>query len=219
MVSQTTIQGNFIGTDIIGSARISNSNAGISFRSANGSPSNLIGGVTAGARNIISGNQPSNIDIIYPNSNGNLVQGNFIGPDVNGTAAVSPSGRGVELAFNSHDNTIGGTTPAARNIISGNTYANAAGVFIREENSSANLVQGNYIGTDITGTLQLPNYSGCTLIFSAAGNTIGGDANAVPGVRKAVNSIAMGLSAEPERPGGYVILITDGDPEILTRLR
>ena len=45
---------------------------------------------------------------------------------------------------------VGGLTPGARNVIPGNSD----GVFIRGAGSK---VQGNYIGTDITGTLALGN--------------------------------------------------------------
>jgi hypothetical protein len=48
--------------------------------------------------------------------------------------------------------TVGGTTPDARNLISGNI-----GSGIALGNGSGNTVQGNLIGTDVTGTLTLGN--------------------------------------------------------------
>ncbi|MEO8434757.1 MAG: Calx-beta domain-containing protein, partial [Pyrinomonadaceae bacterium] len=185
--SGAMIQGNFIGTDVTGAVRVANG-VGISFRSAPGSGNNLIGGTTPGARNIISGSSGDNIDLAYSGSNGNLIQGNYIGTNAAGTASLSGSfGNGVSIGGAAHDTTVGGTTPAARNIISGNSGTGAAGVFIREENSTANLIQGNFIGTDVTGTLIVANTTGVLMIFSAAGNTIGGDANTVPGVRNIIS--------------------------------
>ena len=91
------------------------------------SNSNLIGGTDPGAGNVI-GNCADGITIF--NANNNVVQGNFIGTDATGTTAIS-NGVGVKVvsafgAPTSH-NTIGGTTAAARNIISGNT---SQGIYI-----------------------------------------------------------------------------------------
>lgn len=97
---------------------------------------------------------------------GNKVEGNFIGTDVTGTTAPGSSGRyGVQV--NATENVIGGSAPAARNLISGNP---SGAVYLQ---SSLNIVQGNFIGTDITGTQALPNFSGVSM-FSSGGNQIGG---------------------------------------------
>ena len=73
--------------------------------------------------------------------------GNSIGTDVTGTLSIANAGTGVELDSPA-PNTIGGTTAAARNIISANA---GSGVSITNL-SNDNLVQGNYIGTDKSGT-------------------------------------------------------------------
>ncbi|HEY3102193.1 MAG TPA: CSLREA domain-containing protein [Pyrinomonadaceae bacterium] len=170
------IAGNYIGTNAAGTAALGNTFSGISFNSAPGSPNNQIGGTMAGARNIIAGGN-DRIQISYVGSSSTLVQGNFIGTDVSGTVALSTSGGGgVELDAGVGDCLIGGTTPAARNLLSGNWY----GVFINTNNLSSpppvrNLVQGNFIGTRINGTAALANiFSGVRLIFGATSNTIGG---------------------------------------------
>ena len=68
--------------------------------------------------------------------------------------------------------TVGGTTAAARNIISGNAY----GVVIQSANGTGDAVEGNYIGTDITGTVALGNLHGVTINEGGNGNVIGGTA-------------------------------------------
>ena len=138
------IEGNFIGTDVTGTQALGNTTAGVQVLC--GSANNKIGGTAASARNVISGN---NHGVWFPCGNGNLVQGNFIGTDVNGTAALGNSSAGVDIR--GHDNAIGGTTAGAGNLISGN---NDAGVLI---DGSKNLVQGNFIGTDVTGAKPLGN--------------------------------------------------------------
>src|ERR1044072_8295674 len=123
---------------------------------------------------------------------GNTVQGNYIGINASGTAAVA-NGDGIRIE-SAPNNTIGGTATAARNVISGNTNN---GVFIFNTGSTGNQVLGNYMGTNAAGTAALGNGFG-TLIFNAPGNTIGGtvagagnviSGNIIPGI-----SIA-GLSA------------------------
>ena len=69
-------------------------------------------------RNIISGNSGDGV-LIDSSASDAVVQANFIGTDFTGNAALSNGTNGVEIAGSF--NTIGGTTVAARNIISGNT--------------------------------------------------------------------------------------------------
>src|SRR5207244_11591238 len=99
--------------------------------------------------------------------------GNLIGTNAAGTAAVPNSGG---IAFDGSNNTIGGTTPGARNSISGHS-----GYGIRlslDSTTMRNLIQGNYIGTDITGTVALGNVTVGMQIFAfqepTGVNTIGG---------------------------------------------
>jgi hypothetical protein len=76
-------------------------------------------------------------------------------------------------------NTIGGTTAAARNLISGNSTPTAPpgyqGVGIADAGTTDNVVEGNFIGTDLTGRVALANLSaGLSIADGASGNTIGG---------------------------------------------
>ncbi len=161
------IQGNFIGTDVTGSAALPNLSDGVQLIDA---PSNLVGGTTAGAGNLISGNDDVGVFVDALGSSGNTVQGNLIGSNISGVAALGNGEDGVVLK-NAPSNTIGGTTVAARNVIAANAYS---GVWITEASAAQNLVQGNYIGTDSSGTVSLGNLLGGVEIKNATNNTIGG---------------------------------------------
>src|SRR5207249_3694515 len=106
-----------------------------------------VGGNTAGARNIISGNNRG----VQFNGSAHFLQGNFVGTDVTGKIAVPNLNEGVNINT-STGVTIGGvvsvpSTPPG-NLISGNT---GIGLDIFAD-SAATLVQGNIIGADISGT-------------------------------------------------------------------
>jgi hypothetical protein len=161
------VQGNYIGTDVSGTVDLGNNGDGIEgFESAD---RNTIGGATPEARNIISGNDGNGI-LIAEDSCENLMQGNYIGTDITGTTSLGNEGDGISLDNIADNNTIGGTMPEARNLISGN-----GGTGIRIANSRVNLVQGNFIGTDINGTANLGNNAnGIRIDPGASNNTIGG---------------------------------------------
>ncbi len=140
------VEGNLIGTNLAGTGALPNED-GVLIITAS---SNTIGGAGPGAGNLISGN--TNYGISLANGSDNVIAGNQIGTDFTGKLALPNSG-GVGLD-NTTGNTIGGTTSGAGNLISGNT---SAGVDIGSALSTGNVVAGNKIGTDITGTLALPN--------------------------------------------------------------
>jgi IPT/TIG domain/S-layer homology domain len=179
--SNDVIQGNFIGVDATGTNALPN---GVGFSAVgvrlefNGS-GNLVGGTNAGARNIISGNAGGGLEIIA-GSFGNVVQGNFIGTDATGTQPLGnalplgSSGFGVDLALGNGSNLIGGTTPGAGNVISAN---GGQGVDLQSAAETNDAVQGNFIGTDVTGTIALGNSGHGVLILDGAnGASIGGTA-------------------------------------------
>ena len=166
--SGNTIEGNYIGTDVSGTADLGNSNVGVLVI---GAPNNTIGGTAAGTGNVISGNDQYGVYIYASGATGNQVQGNYIGTDKNGTAALGNSSIGVYIG-NVPGNYIGGTATGAGNVISGNDQY---GVRIEGSGATGNQVQGNYIGTDVTGTADLGNsYSGVSISSGASNNTIGG---------------------------------------------
>lgn len=155
-----TTQFGFAGKPII---ELNGSNAGSSY--ANGLYINAGNSIVQGlAINGFSGQG------IYIDSKGsNIIQGNYIGTDVTGTQALGNSLNGIYVAYSS-DNIIGGKTAGARNIVSGNGY----GVSIYANGTEGNLVQGNYIGTDVTGTQALGNKDGIRI--GGSNNIIGGKA-------------------------------------------
>ena len=132
---------------------------------------NTIGGTTSGAGNVLSGNNDSGITITGAAATGNVVQGNLIGTNAAGTAVIANGVDGILIDFNAANNTIGGTTAAARNIISGNVDD---GIEL-DNGATGNIVRGNLIGTDITGTIDLGNQSDGVLVNSSTtNNQIGG---------------------------------------------
>jgi hypothetical protein len=167
-----TIQGNYVGVDPTGMVARRN-NGGIQI--TNGSSNNLIGGTTASARNVISGN---NFTGIFVGGSGNQIQGNFIGTNAAGTAALGNGTDGVNVsgspAFT--NNVIGGTAAGAGNLISGNQR----GVYLL---SPGNTIQGNLIGTDATGTKSIGNGTGIDagVANTVVGGTIAGARNIISG--------------------------------------
>ncbi|PYS69867.1 MAG: hypothetical protein DMF69_15515, partial [Acidobacteria bacterium] len=200
------VQGNLIGTDRFGSADLGNF-TGVAVTSAGAN--NVIGGTAAGARNVISGNTTAGV--IIDTTSGTRVEGNYIGTNAAGTAAIPNSTQGVIVAAGATNNTIGGTTARAGNTISGNT---TAGVQL---NGNGNFVFGNFIGTNPTGTTPIPN-NVLGISISASNNQIGGTAagkgnlvgfNSVGGVR--VNSgsgNAILSNSIYSNSGGAVLLLT-----------
>ncbi len=159
------IQGNYIGPDVTGTIPLTATMGGILV--ANGATGCTIGGTSAGAGNVLSGNLAG----VYLDGFANVIEGNRIGTDPTGTTAV-PNTWGIFFDSNASGNTIGGTVAAARNLISGNLLD---GVLITGANATGNLIRGNYIGTDVTGTLALANGRDGVLIEQGAnGNTVGG---------------------------------------------
>ncbi len=167
--SGTTIQGNYIGINAAGTAAltsggVSQSVTGIQIGlngAGTGSSNNTIGGTTAAARNVVSGNASNNVFLNDPTTNGNKVQGNYIGINAAGTAAIG-FGTGIYLQ-RTNNFLIGGTAAGAGNVISGNS-----GTGINLADSNSNLVQGNLIGTDKTGTTKVPNSAGVGILIAGS---------------------------------------------------
>ena len=185
------VQGNLIGTKASGTEPLGNLGNGVWLR---GGVGNVVGGTTAAARNVISGNGQNgvlfDVGIIGDQVGGNLVQGNYIGTDVTGTADVGNSQAGVVLDGTNGTmslNTIGGSTIGARNVISANGQE---GVSILDAGATNNFVAGNYIGTDKTGTAALGNGWHGVLIASGASDNNVGDMSA-----DAANTIAFNGSS------------------------
>ncbi len=114
---------------------------------------------------------------------GNVMEGSYIGLDVTGTTGAGNGGCGL-LIDDSPDNRIGGTSPTQRNLISGNTgKGNGGGIKI--SGAGGNVIQGNFIGTDVTGTQGLGNQGRGIAISGSSNNLIGG---AVPGAGNLISA-------------------------------
>lgn len=157
------IQGNRIGLSLTGAVPVRNG-IGIEVLS-NG---NSIGGAAAGEGNVISGNGDYGISL---RGDDNFVQGNLIGTDPGGTAAV---GNGNAVLVGGSRNLIGGSSPGEGNLISGN--GNGIGVYQADHTS----ILGNLVGTDVSGETAVGNLAGIwvdqstqtTIGSEGAGNTI-----------------------------------------------
>jgi hypothetical protein len=170
-VSDNVIDGNLIGTNSSGTTALPNQGDGVHMDGANG---NTIGGTTQGSGNLISGNQGAGL-VLEAGAllfiSGNIVQGNKIGTNASGTAALPNQGDGVHMTA-ANSNIIGGTTPGASNLISGNQ-----GTGVVFQGGDDNVLQGNLIGTDTTGTTTLANQGGGVVLVQCRGNTLGGTAS------------------------------------------
>ena len=163
------VEGDFIGTRFDGTAAVPNGTNGVEIQG--GTTSNTVGGTTSSARDVISGNGYAGVLITDSGTSGNVVEGDDIGTNAAGTAAVPNAGHGVVITAGATANTIGGAVAGARDVISGNGNN---GVALSVSTTSGNVVEGDDIGTNAAGTAALGNgYAG--VFFSAAtGNTIGG---------------------------------------------
>ena len=166
----STIAGNFIGTNVAGTAALGNGNAGIRLDAS----SVTVGGTLPADRNLISGNTDG-IYLQNPATDGNVIQGNLIGTNAAGTAAVANTDRGIQLESGADLNIIGGS-PAAANVISGNGND---GIIISDgaspgTDTTGNVIRSNLIGLAADGVSPLGNGNAGVRFTSVTGNTVGG---------------------------------------------
>jgi hypothetical protein len=185
-VTNNKVEACYIGTDATGTAAsvlFNHSMYGIKILEANTS---TIGGNSN--RNVISGVGVSSTGntvspsagIQVQNSDGNLIQNSHIGTNAVGNGCI-PNRAGI-VVTKSHDNNIGGSVLAARNVVSGNKLN---GIFLREV--SGTKIRDNYIGTDASGTQALGNGLAGVELSDSSDNTIGelgnGTGNIISGNR------------------------------------
>jgi len=122
-------------------------------------------------------------------SSNNLIEGNFIGVDATGTTAVATSTAvGTE---SSTSNAIGGTTPAARNVLCGTSNA------VDLKFSNNNIVQGNYIGVSAAGTAGLASGTGILIQQNSSSNIIGGTVTGAGNIIGAFSLAGINVSSAP----------------------
>jgi titin len=132
---------------------------------------NIIGGTAPAARNVIASGGPGGGPILILNEGGDntVVQGNYLGTNKDGTAAIGTAQYAITLQVG-NGVIIGGSAPSAGNLINSTINGiNIGGVCAGCLNNTT--IQGNLIGTDATGTIPLGNGS-CGI--DVAGNTSNG---------------------------------------------
>ena len=134
-------------------------------------PGLLITGGGTTVRGLVIGNFKGH-GIELNTGGGNVLEGNYVGMAAGGTSTLANTGHGVVVA-NSPNNRIGGPSVAQRNLISKNTAkGNGGGILL--EGAGGNVIQGNFIGTDITGMVEHPNEARGIAIIGSSNNLIGG---------------------------------------------
>jgi uncharacterized repeat protein (TIGR01451 family) len=176
-----TVINNYIGVKTDGVSVDGNGHPAVLISGA----SNVIGGTTAAARNVISGNAGAGIMLLGATATGNQIKGNYIGISPAGNAAMPNGFDAIQILDGATNNVVGGPSAGDRNVLSGNLNS---GVYINEtvvvgsvvaasvtvSSVSGNVIQGNYIGTDAAGLVAVGNANGVYLSGAATGNIIGG---------------------------------------------
>jgi hypothetical protein len=164
------VTGCYLGLDPTGNLAVTNGLSPLTID--NGARGNTIGGLVPTARNILSGSIYQGLVIRDSGTMNNVVEGNYIGLNATGTAALSNRWSGVAIFNGAQSNLIGGTLSSMRNIISGNGFQ---GITISDPTTTHNTVAGNYIGLNPAGTAAIPNgWAGVDLFGGASSNLIGG---------------------------------------------
>lgn len=179
MLYNNLIQGNSIGTDVTGTAPLGNHRFGVEINSTGPASSvgTIIGGTTFGVKsidgttigggNLIAASGAYGISI-FRSSGNDVIDGNFIGSNASGTASLANAYGGIDLVTTSLVN-IGGAAKGLGNLISGN-HGNGIDIY----NGGDVQIQGNLIGTDITGLAPLKNDNNGIRLESTWNDTIGG---------------------------------------------
>ena len=147
-----TVANNLVGTDESGTAGYLVGGGGVEI--TNFSSNNTIGGPAG--RNVIAGTGGTGI---YVQTLGdNLIEGNYIGVDATGNAALGNSGSGIEIAGFGAET---GHITVENNLISGNGVnpQPQPGILVHD-GAQGTIISGNRIGTNATGTVPLPNTGG-----------------------------------------------------------
>lgn len=179
--SSNTVAGSLVGLDASGAVAVPNGGTGVLIVAGS---ANVVGGATSATGdppgNLISGNAGAGTEITGANARNNLVQGNLVGLRAGGTIGAGNARDGVRLAAGAHDNHVGGSTVALRNVISGNggALSSAAADGVEINGASSNIIRGNTAGLDASGTTPVPNAgNGVSIIDElgpSTGNTVGG---------------------------------------------
>jgi hypothetical protein len=159
------VKGNYVGTTIDGTAALPNARHLLA-----GDSDVVVGGTTAGAGNLFSGaNGTGTFSTGLQLGKTALIQGNRFGTTADGIYPITNAGYAIEVLTNEMV-TIGGSTPAARNLISGSLF----GIQVTHDQGEATLIQGNYIGTNAEGDVAIPNLGDGIRLTGVRAVTVGG---------------------------------------------
>ena len=180
------VEGNFIGTDASSHTGLGNGGYGVAI--VGGASGNTIGGTSPTAADVIANNSFDGLFFFGSGTTGNVVEGNFIGTDASSHTGLGNGGDGVDIVDDASGNTIGGTSPAAANVIANN---GGDGIFLGDSGTTGNVVEGNFIGTDASSHTGLGNSGDAVdIVGDASGNTIGGT---VAGAANIIASNSSGI--------------------------
>ena len=152
-----TVRGCFVGVDAAGTTKSPN----VSGIDAESSDDFTVGGPSPADRNLVSGQTDQNIQIVF--SADSVVEGNLMGPDKSGAVALRPTIQSLFVAANSgviRGNVVGGASIGIR-------------VGSISDATTGMTVQGNWVGTDVTGTAHIGNLS-IGILVEGRDITIGG---------------------------------------------
>ena len=218
------VLGCHIGVDASGTVAMGN-RSNILVNSGN---RNRIGNLDIGGRNVISAAENSGIWLSWPGTgSGNIIQGNYIGTDMTGNAALGNLGNGISIA-SEYTGTL-----VDSNLVSGNVKESGGFTAISISGSDT-LVTRNRVGTNADGTAMIPNHGpGIGVYFSVeGGNRIGTgpeDGNLVAGNMESAielngnyaarnpntliagNMVGMSLDTSTVLPNGWGIVVKDSD--------
>jgi hypothetical protein len=161
--NNVTVAGNFVGTNRSGTAATSIGDA-VNIYASTGA---LIGGPAPADRNVLAA---SSAGLFLNVASSNVVQGNYLGINAAGTAALPGGGQfGIDITNNSSGNQIGGSASGTGNVIGCGTSCVTIG-----DGCTNNILKGNLMGTDANGSVAFGGQDGVTI--SDSGNQIGGTA-------------------------------------------
>jgi hypothetical protein len=188
LASGNLVSGNYLGTNAAGTGALRNTLGGVGIFDA---PGTSVGGADPGLRNVISGNGTSatqgvGVAVAGATATGTEILGNYIGTNAAGTAELGNTRSGIHVApaVGRLDAgccvRIGGTAPGEGNLISGNEQ-NGIAIVGGATGGNQVTVEGNKIGTDVSGNVDLGNtLSGVVItrsepsMLTPGENTIGG---------------------------------------------
>jgi uncharacterized repeat protein (TIGR01451 family) len=163
-----------------------------------------------------------NNGITFAGTKNSIITGCFIGTNAAGTAALGNS-NGLFILSSAQQNTFGGPSPAARNVISGNT---SGGIIMGNSGTSFNVIENSYIGTNAAGTAGIPNLQGIsfnspdhdTIRNNVISGNIGSPSfsagisiiNLANHITVTANKIGVAANGTTPLPNVYGIILSDG---------